>query len=323
MINFHIEAQAIQKAVEGAQNILLVAHKKPDADTLGSCLAWSYLLSNINKTVHLYCADPVPEYLKHLPGSHAVSDDHALFQKELDLIIVNDSGDLEYAGVNNLIAQRNNTNTTLINIDHHATNPKYGDLNLVIPNASSTTEIIAWLFTHWNIPITQKLAEVLLHGIVTDTDSLMNPATSYRSLSVAAGLVRQGANLYSIVNQTLHNRSVAELSLWGIALSRLRHNHTYNIVSTYLTHEDFKLQKVDTQAAEGIINYLTLIPDVGAILMLTVPETGSIKGSLRTTRPDVDVSKLAKLCGGGGHKKAAGFKMRGKIIIEGNHWTVA
>ena len=322
MLNHHIQANAIKQHVDKAGKILVVSHKKPDADTLGSACAWLSLLTSRGKEAHAFCLDPVPDNLKFLPESHRISTDRRLFNQQLDLIIVNDSGSPDYAGVDVLLLGRPKDNCVVVNIDHHATNTLYADINLVIPDASSTTEVLSRLFAHWEEPMTKPIAQALLTGLITDTDRLMNPATSHRSFAIASQLVAAGGDLYEAIQRTLNNKSVADLKLWGIAFSRLRRNPRYDCVATYLTHEDVMRAGGTEDTAEGIINYLSLIPDARVIMMLRTQADGSIKGSFRTTKEGVDVGKLAFLMGGGGHKKASGFTIFGKLLTEGTRWTI-
>src|SRR3989344_4925725 len=276
MVNHKIQANAIKNAIEKSETILLVAHKKPDADTLGSVCAWIELLGSKGKQVEAFCLDPVPEQLAHIPNSDSIRTDPAVFEKHFDLIIMNDAGSMDYAGVDVLLSNRDTTKTTLVNIDHHSTNPHYGDINLVISDASSTTEVLCRLFTHWQEEITKPIAEALLNGLITDTDSLTNPATSYHSLATASMLVEAGADLHDIVKRTLRSKSIADLKLWGLVMSRLKHNPTYNSVVTFVRHEEADELGIGEGSFEGITNYLTLIPDVDIIMVLKTQKDGSI-----------------------------------------------
>lgn len=322
MVNHKIQANAIKNAIEKSGTILLVAHKKPDADTLGSVCAWHHLLTSKGKQIEAFCLDPVPEQLAHIPIGDILENDPAVFKKHFDLIIVNDAGSLDYAGIDIFLEGRDKTKTILVNIDHHSTNPHYGDINLVIPDASSTTEVLCRLFTHWQEEITKPIAEALLNGLITDTDSLTNPATSYHSLTTASMLVKAGADLHDIVKRTLHSRSIADLKLWGIVMSRLKHNPTYNSVATFVRHEEADELGIGDSSFDGITNFLTLIPDVDIIMVLKTQKDGSIKGSFRTTKNHIDVGRLALLFGGGGHKKASGFRVVGELHESDGRWTI-
>lgn len=321
MVNHKIEAQAIKNAIQAANSVLLIAHKKPDADTLGSVCAWINLLEPQGKKISAFCLDPVPDYLRHLPGSHLIQSDPALFEDEYDVIIVNDSGDLQYAGVDTFMDRREKR-STLINVDHHTTNPRYGELNLVLSDASSTTEVLTRLFTHWQIDLSKEIAECLLHGIVTDTDKMTNPATSYNAFSIISQLVEAGADLFTTIQKTLAKKSVTDLKLWGRIMERLRYVERHNYVITYVTDADVAELAANPDSLEPVSNYLSLIPNVNFTLFLHAKSDGMIKGSFRTVKDSVDVGRLALLLGGGGHRKAAGFRMPGTLRIDKDHWTI-
>jgi phosphoesterase RecJ-like protein len=322
MVNHKIEAQAIKNAIAVANSILLVAHRKPDADTLGSVCAWISVLESLGKQPEAFCYDSVPDYLRHLYGSYLIKQDPTVFDKQFDLIIVNDSGDLEYAGIDTIMAKRDNTKTTIINVDHHATNPDFGNINLVVRNASSTTEVLSRLFIYWEIEFEKPLADCLLHGLVTDTDKMTNPATSYHSLAIISKLVEAGADLYDTIRRTLYTKSIIDLKLWGLIMSRLKHSPEYKSIATYVTDADIDALGASVESIQGVSNYLSLIPSVNIILFLHARADGDIKGSLRTVQDNVDVAQLAGVLGGGGHKKASGFKLAGSLQTNGANWTI-
>ena len=323
MVNHKVQAQALKNAIDASKRVLVVSHRKPDADTLGSSCAWIHLLRSKGKYVTAFCTDEIPGSLQHIPGVHEFTTDDTVFDEQYDVIIINDAASLDYAGIDTLLPRIDLSKATLVNIDHHATNPHFGDINLVIPDASSTTEVLTRLFRHWGETITKPMAESLMNGLVTDTDKLMNPATYYNSFAIASHLIQAGADLYDIIEKTLRRKSVTDLRIWGLALSRLKRNQTYNSVATYITERDLAEYDVDHEAIEGIVNYLTLITDVDVIMFLRVHNDSTIKGSLRSVKPHVDVSKLAIRFGGGGHRKAAGFTIRGTFLAHESGWTIS
>ncbi|PJC55489.1 MAG: hypothetical protein CO027_01790, partial [Candidatus Komeilibacteria bacterium CG_4_9_14_0_2_um_filter_36_13] len=186
-------SQNIAQHLEKAQNILIVSHRKPDGDTLGSNFAFLEFLLSKNKKVISFCLDILPSHLQFLPHSHLLTNDQSVFGQKYDTVVTIDCGNLDYAGIDHLLPQINN-NFILINIDHHASNPHYGHINLVLERASSTAEIIYRLFQDWQIPLTPTLATNLTCGLVTDTDCFKNPATNYRCVAAASQLIGQGAD---------------------------------------------------------------------------------------------------------------------------------
>ncbi|MFA6252996.1 MAG: bifunctional oligoribonuclease/PAP phosphatase NrnA [Patescibacteria group bacterium] len=311
MLNHQHLSQAILQEIKQAENILIISHQRPDGDTLGSNLALRKYLSSLGKNVHSFCDSLIPDYLTFLPDSHLIKQDHLLFTKKFDLVITVDSATLELTGAQHLLEILPQP-YRLINIDHHNSNPKYADINLVLSEACSTAEIIYRLFADWKITLDQDIATNLACGLITDTSGFKNPATSYQSLNIAAELFNQGANLHQLLKITNRSKNIDNLILWGRALERLEKIEKNNIVFTFLTQSDLLETNTDESAIEGIANFLHILKEGKIILVLVETSANMIKGSLRTTS-EIDVSEIAKLFGGGGHKKAAGFTLPGKL----------
>ena len=320
MKNHQDISQSIYQEIKTANNILLISHKKPDGDTLGSNLALVNLLKKKKKNITSFCADPIPENLQFLPNSHIMTDDHKMFIEKYDLVITLDCSNLEYAGVDGLITALP-LGYRFINIDHHVSNPGYADINLVIHEASSTAEVLYRLFIDWDIEWDEDIANSLSCGLVTDTNGFKNPATNYLALSAASDLINKGANVYKTIQATVNQNNVGDLRLWGRALERLHKVDHYNLIYTWMTIQDFEECQVDASAAEGIANFLHILKEGKIILVLREGQDNTVKGSLRTTS-NVDLTKLAGLFGGGGHKKASGFSFPGKLVYDKNNLKV-
>lgn len=296
-----------------AEKIMLVPHRNPDADALGSLSAFSQFLRGLNKNFNAYCATEIAENLKVLPHTSQIIQNEKIWQTvPPDLIIVFDTGDLRHAGIEaqiNALPKK----ACLINIDHHATNEFYGDYNLVARDFSSTTETLYNFFKHNNIKLDQIMATSLLAGLITDTDFFTNSATSRTALRLGAELISGGGNLKLIKELVFKNKTIAALKLWGAALSRIKKHQTLDLVYTYLTREDFEENNVPEELSEGISNFLNNLSEGQASLILKEMPDNKIKGSFRTTNDSTDVGSIAKALGGGGHKKAAGFILDGPL----------
>ena len=316
MENHKTISENIRQEINIAQNILLISHQKPDGDTLGSNLALLAYLKRLGKNVFSFCLHPLPEKFSFLPNAHLISDDHRLFTKKYDLIITVDCASLEYAGVDKLMTALPQ-GYKLINIDHHITNPHFGDMNLVIPEASSNAEVLYRLFRDWQIDWDSDIATGLSCGMITDTNGFTNAATSYHCFNAISEMTKQGAKPHRIVKNALTNTNIAHLRLWGRAMERLRESKHHGIVYTWFNQEDFKECQVDETATEGIINFLHILKDAKILMVLTEMKNNVIKGSLRTTL-NIDLTQLAKIFGGGGHKKAAGFSLSGRLVYDNN-----
>jgi bifunctional oligoribonuclease and PAP phosphatase NrnA len=299
------------------QSFGLVCHKKPDADAIGSTLAMAAYLTSKGKQIQLYCVDAIPEYLRFLTQNAAFKTEVDLFWNEAKAIIAIDCGDLGMTGIESL----NFGNKELIVIDHHISNPSYGTLNIVEPHTSATAEILVKFFEQEHFKIDSTTATQLLCGIYTDTDAFSNLGTTSESLAVASKLLALGANFREITANTLHNKSVASLRLWGRALSRLKIDTKKNTAVTVITQEDFAECGASEDDTEGVANLLNHLADVNMAMILR-EQGDTVKGSLRTTSDFVDVSEVASLMGGGGHKKAAGFTVKGKIAESDKGWEI-
>ncbi len=322
MNEFHPIFNKIQAEISKATTVLVISHQNPDGDAIGSLIGIGHYLEHRQKTYVLFCLTGIPEYLRFIKGTEKIRSDETILTKgEFDLVILLDSGDLQYAGV----AEHFRTLKGLpvvINIDHHPTNQNYGHINLVHPAASSTSEIIFHFLDYYRIPIDKEVATSLLTGIMTDTGNFTNMATTPSSMEASSRLMAYGARVKDINSNTTRNKSLNQLQLWGRALSRLKLNVQTGIVTTVLTQKDFKELQMDEDNSEGISNFLNSVGEAKAIIVLREKSDGTIKASLRTTQPGVDVSKIAKYFGGGGHKKAAGFSIKGKLAETEEGWRV-
>ena len=306
-------ARQIHRHIQGAKRLMLIPHQNPDGDALGSVAAFMQWLRTIDKAHTSFCATPITPRLKFLPHLDYITIDPAIWQDEtIDTIIVFDSGDLRYAGVADYIAKLKH-HPTIINIDHHITNERFGLYNMVMPGASSTTEVLYRFFSANDIEIDEHIATCLLTGLMTDTDNFTNGATSHIALAIAGELLTRGGDIHLIRNLVFRDKSIPTLQLWGAVLSRLEKNTELDIVYTYLTQADLKRFGVGEVEAEGIANFMNNLADGRAGLILKELPNGQFKGSFRTTRDDTDVAAFAKKLGGGGHKKAAGFTVDGPI----------
>ncbi|MBL7022354.1 DHH family phosphoesterase [Patescibacteria group bacterium] len=313
-----IVSTKILESIKAANNIAVICHKHPDGDTLGAGTGLVEALIQIQKKYTLFCTTKSPDMFDWLPHINELqTDPEVLTETAHDLIIVLDSGSLSYAGVDKIIESLE-YKYTLINIDHHNSNPEYGDINYVNQESSSTCEIMYELIRHWQISINKTMATSLLNGIMTDTGMLTNPATSDNTLKIASELMKHGANIYKIAQYNTRNKNKNLLNLWGIAMERLIYNDKVGSATTYITEEDFTRHKLDEGGLSGLSNFLSSLNDARFTLVLIEAPGGYIKGSLRTTRDDVNVGALAQKLGGGGHKKAAGFVIKGKLSYNDN-----
>lgn len=324
LINFEMKFDKAHSLIQKSQQVLLVSHKSPDGDTLGSNLAFAHWLQTLGKSFVSFCPTPVQSFFSFVPGFDLVtSSEETTKHTPFDIVIVFDSGDLEYAGVDELLAALP-ARPLIINIDHHKSNTLFGDVNLVDPAASSTAEMVYRCFTSFRVKVNRSMATSLLLGIMSDTSQLTNLGTTYASVDIAGKLMNAGANVRAI-NHFMKKKSVITLQFWGRILSRLQKNQRLGFVSTVILLQDFEELGVSEEDCVEIANFLNSLHDTRAVLILRERDDGTVKGSLRTTDALIDVEKIAKLVGvlgGGGHKKAAGFRLPGRIKQTEFGWKI-
>jgi len=308
--------RSLYRLLAACQRVLVVGHKKPDGDAIGASTALYHWLKTQGKDSILFCMDAPGPAFRFLDHYHDFTTDPAVFDAAYDAVVVLDSGDLRYCGIDQLVS-RLPTGYRTINIDHHPTNTSYGDFNLVMPEVSSTSEIIYRFLTANGQAMDQTLATSLMTGILFDTHYFSNAATKHESLSAVSRLSAAGARATEIGRALYLNKDAKTLQLWGCALSRLRYSQAHDIAVTYLKTEDLARAGVGPAATEGIANFIsTVCGGAETILILTQTDENLIKGSFRSVKRDV--TKLAKLLGGGGHKLAAGFAIPGRIVETEN-----
>lgn len=310
---------AARDAFRSAKKVILVAHPKPDGDTLGAAVAMLGWCEENGIPAVGFCVDEVPSQYVGLRGTERFVSDITVFQDaEVDLVSVFDAGDLRFAGIADAISAMPKR-PVILNFDHHATNEKFGDVNVLDITSAATAEVVYRFLQTIDAPISPDVATALLTGLHFDTGGFMNPATTTGAFETASALVRCGGKLREVHRRLVRNKPVPALRLWGTALSRLKYDSQLGLASTALFADD--VQEGDAEYIEGISNFLGRNLDCKAILVLKEIPDGKVKGSFRTIE-EVDVSLPAKYLGGGGHKKAAGFTITGKIKETPDGWAV-
>lgn len=308
--------------IKKAQNILLVTHNRPDGDALSSITALMDLLISENKNFFAYCYDKPPFQFNFLPHIEKISNNKENLQfDKYDLIISLDCGGLNRTQLAKEISQRR-SDQIYINIDHHPRLDNYEDINLKFPEASSTAEVIYNFFRINHIKINKNIANCILTGILTDTGNFLYPATSDETVKIASKMLIYGARFPIILENTWRNKSISAMKIWGKAMNNLQINKKYNIAYSILTLNDLRGEDVTEEELEGLSGFLSNLYGVNGLLYLREGDDGTLKGSLRTSHPDIDISKLAVKLGGGGHAKASGFMVKGKLTKNSQGWQI-
>lgn len=324
-MSFALHARSIDAALRNAHNVLLISHERPDGDSFGAALALSAYLDRIGKPHAHFAPTPAAICFRFLPNAHRLICSYEKIDlADFDVVITLDCGSIKQTKIHDdLLCLRDEENgKCLINFDHHASNDLFGNLNLVDTTSSSTSEIVYRFCEQANISIDKDMATCLLTGLITDTGNFTNGATTTESLRIASELLSKGAKLDEITRHVMQNKNVAALQVWGSVLSRLEINHELGIAYTIILRSDLLSRNLSDDAIDGITNFLNSLDQVSVVMVLREVDDGMIKGSFRTTKDDIDVNKLAGYLGGGGHKKAAGFSVRGKFVETTEGWKI-
>lgn len=306
------ELQAIKTALQQAETILLIPHKNPDGDTIGSAFGLYHTLIQMGKKPTVACADEPPPVFRYIPGIETMQK--GVSHIDYDLVIILDAGATHLTGVNEEYPQLFDKSRDVINIDHHPTNDFYGKYNVVVPTAAATTMIIYQMLADMDLPLNRNAATALLTGIYTDTGSFMHSNTDSETLRMAARLLAKGANLRSISKDIFNTTKISTMRLWGRVLKNT-YQTPEGITMSVVTQKDFEECGAGYDEMTGAVDYVNAVPNASYSVILA-EKKGAVKGSLRTLSDHVDVSAIASGYGGGGHAKAAGFTIKGRLEKE-------
>jgi phosphoesterase RecJ-like protein len=293
--------------LRAAQKLIVVTHENPDGDALGSLLAMWDILKALGKDADAFIDPrelPLPQEYRFLPL------DDALHEPPADLaertVVFVDCGSLER---NPAMAFRRD-GTHILNIDHHHDNTMFGTVNLVDPMASCTAEIIWDLMHGLGVEPTPEIAEALYVGLITDTGKFMYENTTARAHEMAAELIEAGVDVPKIYRRVYEGVPYGKLALLARGLAKTRRYDDGRLTMTQLDAADFAESGAQESYSEGVIDHLRAVEGtaVAALIRDRINAgDGGRKVSLRASDERVDVSRIARAQGGGGHRGAAGF----------------
>ncbi len=285
-----------------ARTIALFSHVRPDGDAVGSLVGFGLALEEQGKRVEMVLADGVPANFSHLPGADRIIHRSGT---DSDLRIVLDCSDLSRVG-----EAMPEGEPADINIDHHVTNSHFADLNLVLPEAVSTTEILYGVLSEAGIAVSAAAASGLLTGLITDTLGFLTPNITAAALRSAADLMDRGADLPTLYRKAMVEKSYEAMKFWGAGLGLLERED--NLVWTSLTMEDRRQVGYSGRDDADLINQLSAIRDADVRLIFVEQSPDQVKVSWRSAM-DFDVSEVARRFGGGGHPNASGAMIDGPL----------
>lgn len=303
-------AGQIVDACNLAQRIVIISHRNPDADSIGSNLALRELLEGYGKEVSSVCIDSPPKELHFLRKTETFQNSFNL--EETNLIICVDAGSTSQTHFLDHQPEIFQSGKPIINIDHHPSNNNYGTVNLVISDAASATLVMYHLFKTLGVTITKGMATSLLCGLYYDTGSFMHSNVCEDVYHSAGELMNLGADFPTIVKNMYQSRPISQLKTWGKILDNMKVTPS-NVVVSGITQAELESCDATHADTSGVIDYLSTVKDANFATLLVEDGKGNIKGSFRTRKDDVNLSEMAGQFGGGGHKKASGFHIEGNL----------
>ena len=297
----------VADALRAGDRFLLTTHENPDGDALGSLLATHRVLEALGKDSVMFLAAkefPLPVEYRFLPLEEVFHEPPADIADRV--VVFLDCGNIDRMPVDFL----QNGQNKVINVDHHHDNTRFGSINLVDVDASCTAEIVYDLAGLLDVQLTPEIANALYVGLVTDTGKFMYENTDARSHRMAAGLIEAGVQVNETYRRLYEHAPIEKLRLLARALEAITLADDGRLAVTYISADDYAATGASEALTEGVIDHLrTIDGTVVAAVVRDQPgnERAARKVSMRSTDGRVDVSAIARVNGGGGHRRAAGF----------------
>jgi phosphoesterase RecJ-like protein len=316
------------RLIRDSSDVLLICHVSPDGDAIGSLLGLGLALRDLGKAVTLACESPVPAKFSFLTGYTSIVD--TLDAYGFDLVIGLDSSDPSRLG--SVYDADQLSGVPLINIDHHITNLRFGDINIVDPRAASTAELVLTCLDYLGVPIqgggsadlaldegaytpgethpSSEIATCLLTGMVTDTLGFRTSNVTPRVMAAAVRTMEAGASLSQVTYYAFNQRSLVELSLLASGLSRLQAED--GLAWSEITLADRHACGYDGDGDVGLVGMLARTKEIYIAAVFSEKNNQQVEISFRAD-PGFDVAQLALTLGGGGHPAASGCTVHGSL----------
>jgi bifunctional oligoribonuclease and PAP phosphatase NrnA len=283
---------------------LVVTHVNPDGDALGSLLGMSLALSEMGKQSWALLGEDLPDRYEFLPGRESLISSVRSSVHKPDWIICVDAATRERIS-GDLAAVSDNAR--MINIDHHPTNPGFGDLNLIVPEATSAAELVYQVLVEAGYRLSSRVGKCLYTGLVTDTGCFRFPGVDSKTFQFASELLASGFESYDVTRVLFEEHPLSKFKLEQLMLERMEMFLDDRLVISTLYAADLQRVGARMPETENLVNRLRAIRGVEAAAMITEVNGHLTKGSLRS-KGSLDVSAVAATLGGGGHRRAAGLR---------------
>ena len=308
----------IAKFILESKKIGITYHVSPDGDAVGSVLALFNALKSLNKDCYIISKDTLSENLKFLKGSDEITGEITEPVDETDIVVV-----LDYGNIERVSANLKEFTGTIVNIDHHLSNDKYGDVNYIDSNAAATAEIVFELLNLMGISfekedsVIKDIGTCMYTSIVTDTGAYRHSNVTERTHKISAILKKIGVDNTFIYQSLFDNKDFSRIKLIGKALSNMQLILNGKVALLEIDKNFTADLGIDIGDTSDIISYGLQIKGVEVTLLLKEVEDG-VKASLRA-KSYVDVRKIAEVFGGGGHIRASGIKMKNMSMEEAKY----
>ena len=298
--------QIIHK-LKAAKTVAVTGHMRPDGDCIGSQLAVAYALKNSGKKVTVFNQDIMPKKLAFLDPRRILSTPKNPIP--YDCVVATDCANYGRIGT---VCDAISKGKILINIDHHASNSRYGDINWIDPKSASSGELVFRLIKQANWTITPVIADCLFTAISTDTGSFQYATTRPSTYQTAAELVKRGANVARICEEVYQSYPLSRVKLQKHLYNSFKLAERNQIAYFWIRKIDYKKAGANPDESEGLIDHIRDIQGVKVACLFEEIKPEITRVSLRSKLPELDASRIAVSFGGGGHQSAAGARISGK-----------
>ena len=293
----------VVELIERKDRFAITSHIRPDGDSLGSSLGLYWLLRALEKDVEIIMHDAAPHAYRRLLGADAIRVTPAV-DRAYDAVFVIECSDIDRPGLIDLEKQ------FVVNIDHHSTTELFGAVNWIDPTASAVGEMIYNLCKATGVRVTKEIAECVYTALLTDTGSFHYSNTTERTFKIASELIRTGVKPAKTAEAIFGSYQWPKIELLGQVLATARRDETGHVAWMRQTLEMQAQTHALDEDADGFVNYPLAVGEVEAAALFKECSPGVYRTSLRS-KGDVNVAKIAEKFGGGGHRNAAGYTLKG------------
>ncbi len=301
-------AERVRRLIEEHEDILIFGHKDADGDTLGCSLAFEEALRGRGKKVVVVIPHPLPQQYSWLPGFERIVE-RPLDGEDPGLVLFFDAANLERSGS---AAELISDGATIVNIDHHPSNDRFGDVNIIDPDAAAVAEMATTMLEAWGWEITPTMATNLYTALVTDTGGFRHENTDADALETAARLARYGVEPSYVTTMVYKSRPLTTLRLNALCMAAMRVELEGRLAWTKVTRHMLQEAGAVMAESEDLIDTLNSIADLDMAIVFKEVRPNQTKISVRS-RGRVDAAEFCAQFGGGGHSRASGAEVGGPM----------